>query len=91
MLTNTRKVIKGVSSQTIVTIVLGIVEIVSFSIMSRLLSQKDFGYYVAIVAVATIFQSLADNGVKRNEIRDITLWAESENDNYDVLKVLKHV
>ena len=63
MLTNTQKVINGVSSQTIVTIVLGIVEIVSFSIMSRLLSQKDFGYYAAIVAVATIFQSLADNGI----------------------------
>ena len=73
MLTNTQKVINGVSSQTIVTIVLGIVEIVSFSIMTRLLSQKDFGYYAAIVAVATIFQSLADNSVKCKEIRDITL------------------
>ena len=63
MSSNTQKVIKGVSSQTLVTIVLGVVEIVSFSIMSRLLSQKDFGYYAAIIAVATIFQSLTETGI----------------------------
>lgn len=63
MPTNTQKVIKGVSSQTIVTIVLGVVEILSFSIMSRLLSQKDFGYYAAIVAIATIFSALEDAGI----------------------------
>lgn len=63
MPTNTQKVIKGVSSQTIVTIVLGLVEILSFSIMSRLLSQKDFGYYAAIVAIATIFSALEDAGI----------------------------
>ena len=51
------------SSQTIVTIVLGMVEIVSFSIMSRLLSKQDFGYYAAIVAVSTIFSSLSSNGI----------------------------
>ena len=61
--TASQKVIKGVSSQTIVTIVLGVVEIVSFSLMSRLLSQKDFGYYAAIVAVATVFQSLTETGI----------------------------
>lgn len=61
--TNATKVIKGMSSQTIVSLVLGVVEIVSFSIMSRLLSQKDFGYYAAIVAIGTIFQSIADAGI----------------------------
>ncbi len=63
MFSNTQKVVKGVSSQTIVTIVLGVVEIVSFSIMSRLLGQKDFGYYAAIVAVAAVFQSLSETGI----------------------------
>lgn len=60
---NTHTIAKGISSQTIITIVLGIVEIASFSIMSRLLSQKDFGYYAAIVAVAAIFQSLSETGI----------------------------
>ena len=61
--TNTQKVVRGLSSQTIVTITIGIVEIVSFSIMSRLLSQQDFGYYAAIVAVSAIFSSLSNNGI----------------------------
>ena len=41
---NTQKVIKGISSQTLVTVVLGIVEIISFSVMSRLVNKEDFGY-----------------------------------------------
>ena len=61
--TNTDKTIKGMSSQTLVTIVLGVVEIVSFSIMSRLLTNQDFGYYAAILAVVVVFQSFAESGV----------------------------
>ena len=61
--TNSQKVARGLSSQTLVTIALGTVEIVSFSIMSRLLTKQDFGYYAAIVAVSTVFSSLADNGI----------------------------
>lgn len=60
---NTHKVIKGVSSQTLVTIVLGVVEIVSFSIMSRLLSKEDFGYYAAISAIVGIFACFSDTGI----------------------------
>lgn len=62
-MSGTQKLVKGVSSQTIVTIVLGVVEIVTFSIMSRLLTQKDFGYYAAIVAVAAVFRSLSETGI----------------------------
>ena len=51
------------SSQTVVTIVLGLVEIVSFSIMSRLLTQEDFGYYAAITAITTIFASFSETGI----------------------------
>lgn len=51
------------SSQTLVTIVLGIVEIVSFSIMSRLLTQEDFGYYAAITAISTVFASFSETGI----------------------------
>jgi len=60
---NTQKVLKGVSSQTLVTIVLGVVEIVSFSIMSRLLSQEDFGYFAAITAITTVFSSFSETGI----------------------------
>ena len=60
---NTQKVLKGISSQTLITIVLGVVEIVSFSIMSRLLSKEDFGYYAAITAVVGIFACFSDTGI----------------------------
>ena len=48
---NTTKVLKGVSTQTFITILIGVIEIVSFSIMSRLLTQEDFGYYASITAI----------------------------------------
>ena len=60
---NSQKVLKGVSTQTLITILTGVVEIVGFSIMSRLLSQQDFGYYAAVTAVSTIFASFADAGI----------------------------
>ena len=60
---NTTKVLKGVSAQTLITILIGVIEIVAFSIMSRLLSQQDFGYYAAVTAVSTIFASFADAGI----------------------------
>lgn len=61
--TNTSKVVKGMSAQTVITIVLGFLEIVSFSIMSRLLTDKDFGYYAAILAVTAVFQSFTETGI----------------------------
>lgn len=60
---NTSKALKGMSSQTVVTMVLGLVEIVSFSIMSRLLTQEDFGYYAAIAAVTTVFATFSETGI----------------------------
>ena len=60
---NTTKVVKGLSTQTIITVTLGVLEIVSFSIMSRLLTNQDFGYYAAILAIVTVFQSFAESGV----------------------------
>lgn len=60
---NSQKVLKGISSQTIVTLVLGIVEIGSFSIMSRLLTKEDFGYYAAITAIAAVFSALSETGI----------------------------
>lgn len=60
---NTSKLMKGMSSQTLVTLMLGFVEIVSFSIMSRLLTQQDFGYYAALFAVMIVFSSLSETGI----------------------------
>lgn len=62
-ISNTSKVMKGMSSQTIVTIVLGLVEIVSFSIMSRLLTKEDFGYYAAITAITAVFATFSETGI----------------------------
>lgn len=60
---NTSKVVKGISSQAIVTLVLGLVEIVSFSIMSRLLTKEDFGYYAAITAITAVFSTFSETGI----------------------------
>lgn len=60
---NASKVLKGVSTQSLITILSGIIEIVAFSIMSRLLSQQDFGYYAAVTAVSTIFAAFSDAGI----------------------------
>lgn len=62
-ISNTQKALKGMSSQTVVTVVLALVELVSFSIMSRLLTKEDFGYYAAITAITTIFQSFSETGI----------------------------
>ena len=51
------------SSQSLVTVVLGVVEIVSFSIMSRLLSQQDFGYFAAVSAITIVFASFSETGI----------------------------
>ena len=63
MISNFDKAIKGVSSQLIVTIAIGVFEIISFSIMSRILSPQDFGYYNAVLAIVTIFASFSDTGI----------------------------
>ena len=60
---NSNKLIKSVSTQSFITIITAVVEIVGFSIMSRLLTQQDFGYYAAVTAVSSIFAAFADAGI----------------------------
>lgn len=60
---NTAKAIRGVSTQSLVTLALGVVEIVVFSFMSHLLSKEDFGYFSAITAITTIFASFSETGI----------------------------
>ena len=60
---NTQKVVKGISSQTIVTLLLGVEGILYFSVMSRLLSREDFGFFAAVTAITTVFSSFSDAGI----------------------------
>ena len=62
-MSNTQKAVRGISSQAIVTLVLGILEIILFSVMSRLLTREDFGYYAAISAITTVFESFSETGI----------------------------
>lgn len=54
---------RGISVQTIVTITMGILEILYFAIMSRLLSKVDFGYFAAIMGIMAICMSLSEAGL----------------------------
>lgn len=57
------KVYKGLSSQTIVVLVMGVLEICVFALMSRLLTPEDFGYFAIITAVVSVFQCLTEAGL----------------------------
>ena len=81
---NSSKVIKGVSYQTLVTIGLGVLEVVVFSIMSRLLSQVDFGYYAAITAVTAIFTGLSDTGIGSALIQQKTIDSKYINNAFTI-------
>lgn len=59
----TSTLFKGMSTQTVITVVMGVLEIVYFAIMSRLLSKTDFGYFAAISGVMAICMSLSEAGL----------------------------
>lgn len=59
----TNTFIKGVSVTTVFTIATGILGVVYFAVMSRLLSKSDFGYFAALTGVMTIISSIADAGL----------------------------
>lgn len=59
----TNTLFKGLSIQTIVTIVMGVLEIALFAIMSRLLTKSDFGYYAAISGIMAICMSISEAGL----------------------------
>lgn len=55
--------LKGVSITTVFTIATGVLGIVYFAVMSRLLSKADFGYFAALTGVMTVISSIADAGL----------------------------
>ena len=58
-----KAVFSGIKSQTLVTIIMGVVEMVFFSVMSRILSQEDFGYYAIITAVTVVLTTITEAGM----------------------------
>lgn len=57
------RLFKGLSIQTIVTVLMGIMEISLFSIMSRLLTPIEFGYFAAISGVIAIISCISEAGL----------------------------
>lgn len=59
----TQKLVKGLSTQTVITIISGLVEVITFSIWSRVLSKADFGYMAAINGVIAIVSCISSAGL----------------------------
>ena len=59
----TNTFLKGVSITTVFTIATGILGVVYFAVMSRLLSKTDFGYFAALTGIMTVISSIADAGL----------------------------
>lgn len=51
------------SAQTVITITLGLLGITYFSVMSRLLSKEDFGYFAIITAITSVLSSISEAGL----------------------------
>ncbi|MDD5792536.1 MAG: oligosaccharide flippase family protein, partial [Erysipelotrichaceae bacterium] len=57
------KLLSGLSIQTVITVSTAVLQIVIFSIFSRLLGREEFGYYAAITGVVSILSSISDAGI----------------------------
>lgn len=55
--------LKGVSITTVFTIATGVLGMIYFAVMSRLLSKADFGYFAALTGFMTVISSIADAGL----------------------------
>ena len=60
---NREKVYKGFASQSFVTLVYGLLGLVYFSFMSRLLTKEEFGLYAVVTALLAIIESLSEAGL----------------------------
>lgn len=59
----TSQFFSGISTQTIITLVMGVMEVVVFAIISRLLTKAEFGYYAAFSGIIAIFLSISEAGL----------------------------
>lgn len=62
-MSNLNKTVKGLSSQTLVTIIMGTLELIVFATMSRLLTKTEFGIYAILQSMIMIFKSLSEAGL----------------------------
>ena len=65
----TDKTVKGIHSQTVIVAIKGVLSLSYFSIMSRLLTPDDFGYFALIAAVTTVLYSLSEAGLGSSVIQ----------------------
>ena len=63
MVTESSKVFRGLTHQTIVTIVYAIIQLAYFSAMSRLLNKEDFGYYAIVSALSFVLMEISNAGL----------------------------
>lgn len=56
------KFFSSLSIQTVITITMGLLEMVVFSILSRLLSRTDFGFFAVITALVVVFKCFSEAG-----------------------------
>ena len=61
--TLSEKAMRGFGSQTLIVIGIGVVNLIYFSVMSRLLSKEDFGYFAIITAITTILDEISSAGL----------------------------
>lgn len=59
----TNTFLKGISVTTAFTLATGILGVVYFAVMSRMLTKSDFGYFAALTGVMTVISSIADAGL----------------------------
>lgn len=62
-MSNKETFFKGISVQSLITLVMGVMEVLVFSVMSRLLSKSDFGYFAALTGVITVCTSITEAGL----------------------------
>lgn len=60
---NTRVFLRGISVTTVFTVASGVLGLVYFSVMSRLLTKEDFGYFAAVTGIVAIVACFSDAGL----------------------------
>ena len=59
----TRVFLKGVSVTSIFTVASGVLGLVYFSVMSRLLTKEDFGYFAALTGIMAVVGVFSEGGI----------------------------
>ena len=80
---NRKKAFRGFTSQSFITITNGLLSLVYFSFMSRLLTKEEFGFYAVVMSLLLIIESISEAGLgaaiiqKKNADKDFVYTAFS--------------